>query len=345
MNIDFQALINMRNKQVVNTPYGSKDGNFPLFKTPVNEKLLVYIPTVNLHKNEDGTEYNELLHSANHSYTKGKQFGTITCISGLDENSPVAEMLGYTGHSCPACDAVNECWELVNAKVESIAREMGIDPNNDPEEKLKPSRKKFISEMALSRSAEYVTFPIVVIPHKNLKLTEESMTGMKAYFVTMSKQRYEEKVCASLGTLYNNPGHIAGRFMLWNFTYDTKGNQPTARHSAKNATFSIYTDAMALQAFEKLREPAEEIAKEFTNIKALQVLTAIEPVPYDKIVKEVDSVMSETRKLLALAGAGNEVLPSTPEKALEAFGTTTVESVANTEQNLGVSETAGHRFG
>ena len=338
MNIDYEAIIKLRQHQKVNMPYGTKDVNFPLFKTPVNEKLLVYIPTVNLVKNADGTEYNDLLYTALHSYNKGKQFGSVACISGLDADNPVSQMLGYSGHTCPACDAVNECWTLVNKKVEARAKEIGIDPNNDPNEILKPARQQFIKEMALSRATEYVTFPIVVIPHKDLSLTEESIRGMKAYYVTLSRQRYEEKVCSQLATFITNPGHIAGRFMLWDFTYDTKGAVPNARDSARLARFMILTDATALQVFEPLRSHAEELAKDFTNVKALQVLTAIEPQTYDTLTSNVNSIMQETRKLLSILDvdtSSSTVALQSPEKALESFGVQEVTPIAPTATAVG----------
>lgn len=344
IKVNLADVLKMRQNQEIDKPYGSTDSEFPLFKTPVGENLLVYIPTLNVTENPDGTTSNELLYTALHNFHSGKRFGTITCISGIDGESPIAQALGYTDHTCPACDAVSECWNLVNAKIEALAKELGIDPNEDKEGRLEPSRKKFISEMAMQRSNMYVTFPIVVIPHKNLRLTEGSIKNMQGYFVTMTKQRYEEKVCAGLTSLLDNPGHIGGRFMLWKFIYDTKGQQPNARDAAKNASFNIINDVAALTAFEPCRVKGEEIGAKFTNLKALEVLTALEPVEYTKILSDVNSVMKETRQVLATLDSsdGAVALPSSPEKALEAFGATSAGSVSTaitgaTDGNLGVS--------
>ena len=344
VKVNLAEVLKMRQSQEINKPYGSTDSKFPLFKTPVNEKLLVYIPALNVVELEDGTSTNDLLETALHNYKSGKRFGTISCISGIDSSSPIAEVLGYSGHTCPACDAVNECWSLVNAKVNALAKELGISPDNDPNERLKPSRQKFMQEMAITRADKYVTFPIVVVPHKNFRVTEESLAEMKAYFVTWTKKRYDEKVCASLTTLFNNPGHIGGRFMVWDFTYDTNGQQANARDAAKNAKFNIITDPAALQGLEAVKVKAEEIAKDFTNIKALEVLTALEPVEYSKILSDTNMVMKETRQILATIGDGTSDTPAlagSPEKALEAFNATPVSS-----ENLGVTENKAddHRF-
>ena len=264
-------------------------------------------------------------------------------------DNPVAEALGYVdengAHTCPACDALDECWALVNAKTNALARQMGIDPQNDREERLKPSRQKFMQEMAIQRSAEYVTFPIVVLPAKNNRPAEDAMDKMQGYFVTMTKQRYQEKVCAGLDALYENPGHIAGRWMTWKFIYDTKGAQPNARDAAKNAQFLIIDNSAAINALQPFVEKAEQIGAEFTNEKALEVLTALEPQSYDDIKRITDRVMKETRNTLVAMEAGSSAaaLPNSTEQALAAFGAVaeSVESAESTDGDLGV---APHRF-
>lgn len=343
-------LIAARSSQTVSKPFGSTDSKFPLFKTPVGENLLVYIPRLNVIDNGDGTETNVLLHSATHKYNTGKQFGDITCITGFPMDNPVAEALGYVGHTCPACDAISECWDLVNAKTNALAKQMGIDPQNDREERLKPSRQKFMQEMAIQRSVEQVTFPIVVLPAKNNRPTEDAMEKMQGYFVTMSKQRYQEKVCAGLDALYENPGHIAGRWMTWKFIYDTKGAQPNARDAAKNAQFLIIDNSAAINALQPYVAKAEEIGAEFTNEKALEVLTALEPQSYDEILTATNRVMKDTRNTLAAMEAGNAAaaLPNSTEQALAAFGAvaeavdSTGSEEASTSGDLGVTD---HRFG
>ena len=349
-------LIAARSKQTITKSFGSTDSNFPLFKTPVNENWLVYIPTLNLVDNGDGTFTNELLHSASHKFSTGKQYGDIPCITGFPMDSIVAEALGYTdengAHTCPACDALSECWDLVNAKVASVAKQIMVDPGNDRDEKLKPHRTKFMQEMAIQRPVEYVTFPIVMVPAKNNKPTEDAMDKMQGYFVTMAKQRYEEKVCAGLDALFDNPGHIAGRWMTWKFTYDTKGAQPNARDAAKNAQFMIITDSAAITALKPYVEKAEEIGAKFTNTVALEVLTALKPQTYEEILASTNRVMKETRNTLAAMEAGNSVavLPNSTEQALAAFGaeveTTGTNDGVSLEKNgdLGVTQVT-HRFG
>lgn len=352
-------LIAARSNQVVNKSYGSTDSKFPLLKTPVNENLIVYIPTLNLVDNGDGTFTNVLLHSASHKYNTGKQFGDIPCITGFPMDSPVAEALGYVdengAHTCPACDAISECWDLVNAKTESIGTQLGgIEPQNDRDERLKPYRQKFMQEMAIQRSAEYVTFPIVVLPTKNNRPTEDAMDKMQGYFVTMTKQRYQEKVCAGLDSLFENPGHIAGRWMNWKFTYDTKGAQPNARDAAKNAQFIIMTDSAAITALQPYVAKAEEIGAKFTNEKAMEVLTALKPMSYDEILTITNRVMKETRNTLAAMEVGSSVavLPNSTERALAAFGAEAETTAVDTTDNAtATTETAGdlgvtaHRFG
>lgn len=342
----------MRQSQVVSHTFGSTDPKFPLFKTPVNENLLVYIPALNVTKLEDGTEYNDLLKVSLHNWRIGeRQFGQIACISGIDDDDPMAQELGYSGHTCPACEAYSECWDLVNARTVAYAKELGIDPQQDKDDRLKNVRQEAMAKMALSRSSEYVTFPIVVIPHKNLRPEPDAEKKLQVYFVTMGLQRYQEKVCAGLSSLFDNPGHIAGRFMTWSYVYDTKGAQPNARDAARNASFNIIADAAGVQMLEKFKVPAEEAAKEFTNLKALEVLTTLEVKEYNALLSETNKIMKETRAVLAAQNGvnGSAALPASPEKVLESFGATAIADVATGVGDMGVtpaaSDTAEHRFG
>lgn len=344
-----EAIMAMRSQQEVKKSYGSTDPNFPLFKTPVGENLLVYIPTLNVTELPDGGEVNNLLETVVHDYHNGKQFGTIPCISGIPEDNPLAIELGYAGHSCPACEANAECWSLVDAKISAVAKELGIDPNNDPSGTIKQQRSSITAEMAIKGSQTYVTFPIVVIPHKKMMPTADAKDNLKVYFVTMVKKRYEEKVCAGLDSLIASNGHIAGRFMLWKFIYDTEGKQPNSRDAARNASFQIITDGQALSYYNPLKDACEEAAKEFTNLKALEVLPALACKSYDEIVKDVTRVMHQTRLTLAAIGNGdtasNALPSSSPENVLKSFGATPTNLGVDESETATQSETPVNRFG
>lgn len=333
-----EMLMQMRQQQHVAKSYGSTDPNFPLFTTPVGKNLLVYIPTMNVVTHEDGTEENVLLETVVHDWRAGKQFGTIPCISGIPDDNPLAIELGYSGHTCPACDATAECWELVDKKITAFANEVGIDPQNDPTDTIKNQRSKFIQEMAIKNHNTYVTFSIVVIPHEKMIPTKDAKDNLEVYFVTMTKSRYTDKVLKSLASLMSNNGHIAGRFMLWQFVYDTKGKQPNARDAARNATFNIIVDGDALKYYTPLREACEERAKEFTNLKALEVLPALACKTYSEILNETNKAMKQTRLTLTALNGGAGTAQGLPTGSpAGAFGATPASSAEQVLQSFGAT--------
>ena len=120
------------------------DPNFPVFSTPVNKDILVYIPMTNVVSTENGSEM-KLLNVHTHTYREGNYTGMLRCISGL-EGGIYSEVLGYDG-SCPACEAVKDCWSLYNRKMEAEAQKLGVDPQNDTGEVLKSVRRKILDEM------------------------------------------------------------------------------------------------------------------------------------------------------------------------------------------------------
>jgi hypothetical protein len=280
------------------------DKNFPVFATPVNSDILVYIPMTNVVTDENGPDM-KVLPSHIHDGKLGKAFTSIRCISGLSGN-PAFDSLGYDG-TCPACEATRETWELYRLKLDAEAKRIGIDPQNDPADTLKPAREKILGEMDLKGAEEYVTFPIVIIPTK-AKFTpaDDALENLEVVYVHWRKKRYSEAILAALDTMMTNPGHPAGLFWLWKFSYDTQGKQANARDSAKNAKYTAITDAAAVNLFAKFIPVAEEKAKEFTLLKAAEVVVATQFMFKEDMDAEVGKVMAKTRQLLQLSEMGTQ---------------------------------------
>lgn len=286
------------------------DPRFPVFSTPVNQDLLVYIPRTNVVATENG-ETMQMLHSFIHQGKIGKQFVFLRCISGLAGN-PVFEQLGYDG-VCPACEAMTEVWELFNLKLQAEARRMGIDPQDDPHNALKPIRDKLLQEMDLGAAEEYVTFPIVVIPTKARGIpADDWQQNLQPMFVHWRKKRYDSAITDSLQQLMTNPGHPAGRFWIWKYTYDTGGRQPNARDAARNAKYMIIQDPQMLEALKSIIPFAEEKAKGFTLLKAAEVVVANQFMYKDDMIVELNKIMARTRRLLDMARASGGAMVSLP---------------------------------
>lgn len=331
-----------QNQEVQRGTPRTTDPRFPVFSTPVNQDILVYIPRTNVVVTENGEEM-QLLHSHIHQGRIGRQFVSLRCISGLTGN-PVFDELGYDG-TCPACDATQEAWELYRIKLDAEAKRIGIDPQDDPNDTLKPAREKILSEMDIRGAEEYVTFPVVIIPTKGKMLpADDWANNLEVVFVNWRKQRYDDTIGAALESLMENPGHPAGLFWFWKFSYDTKGKQANARDSARNAKYTIIQDQNALQMYEPIRAVAEEKAKEFTLVKAAEVVVANHFLYKEDLEVEVNKVMAKTRQLLDLAKQGGAAalpqagqaqgqLPAGGGNPLANFGTAQGSAPANLGQS------------
>ena len=278
----------------------TSDPNFPVFGTPINKDILVYIPMTNVIQNENGSELS-LLTVHTHTYREGNYTGMMRCISGL-EGGIFKDVLGYDG-TCPACEAVRDCWSLYNRKLEAEAKKLGIDPQNDTGDVLKSTRRKILDEMDMKGTEEYVTFPIVVIPtvEGTIKPTPDALQNLQPQFVVWTKKRYEKNILGSLSSLFNNPGHPGGMFWIWKFSYDTDGKPANARDSAKNASYMPITDAQFLAALTPAKTALEAAAAAFTNEKASEVVLSNQYLYKEDIDEKVNKIMAKTRNLLALS--------------------------------------------
>lgn len=310
----------------------SIDPNFPVFSTPVNEDIIVYIPKVNVISTENGEEMS-VLPALIHDAKIGKQFKSIRCIHGL--TGGFYDQLGYDG-SCPSCEGMAEVWELYNAKMAAEAKRMGVDLQNDPNDTMKPIREKLLRDMDLKGAEEFVTFPICIIPTKaRFTPADNAEQEIKTVFVQWRKKRYEEKIIKGLDSLINNPGHPAGMFWFWQFTYDAKGKQHTAMDSARNARYSPINDPGFAETFNRFIPICEEQAKEFTILKAAEVVVANQFSFKEDIEAEVGKVLAKTRNQLEVIKlGGTEALaieggqPASAENALANFGVAPEQPVA-----------------
>jgi glutaredoxin len=316
----------------------STDPNFPVFSTPINRNVLIYFPMTNVVKTENGTEM-KLLHSHVHTYKDGQFIKQSRCISGL-KGGVFSEALGYDG-TCPFCEAVKDCWKLYNLKLDSKAKELGIDPQNDTADALRSIRRNLVDEMAVKGAEEYVTFPVVVIPVEEgtTNLVPDWINQISVQYVTWTYKRYEKCILGGLSAVFGNQGHPGGMFWLWKFTYNTGGKQANARDSAKNATYAPIQAPQFLEQMKQYIPTLEKAAAGFTNEKAVEVLVCNQFMYKDDIDSLVNGVMSGTRNQIYQAESINLNAPAAPQSA--GFGVNPLAGFgANQPATLGLETTA-----
>ncbi len=267
----------------------TKDDKFPVFATPVNEDILVYIPTTNVANTPEGPKY-QFLTSHLHGVLDGKFRSNVRCIHSL-----INAEAGYDG-TCPFCTAANDAKNLFFKKVEAEAKRLGIDPQNDPNGLLKSVRSTMSQEIAVTESEEYITFPAVVLPMVGNALAPDWVNRVKVCFVTWTKKRFDQNIADELVNNGSSVDKFGGTLWRWNFSYDTGGKQANARDSAKNAKYRLCPSIPELtEWFPKF----EEMAKDFTNTKAIEVITELEFFPMNEVKAKADRVIAPTRQFLS----------------------------------------------
>ena len=302
----------------------TSDPKFPVFSTPINKDILVYIPNTNVIQTENGSEM-KLMNVHTHTYREGNITGMLRCISGL-EGGVYTEVLGYDG-TCPACEAVKDCWALYNRKIDAEAKKLGIDPQNDTGDVLKSTRRKILDEMDMKGTEEYVTFPIVIIPTQEGKMvpTNDAMNNLQVQFVVWTKKRYEKNIIGALDSLMENPGHPGGMFWVWKFSYDTGGKQANARDSAKNAKYMPITDGSYLNVLNPAKAGLDKAAAQFTNEKAAEVIISNQYMYKEDLEDKVNKMLDEADAMAELNSEKPDSLEALAKKYESAETNTAVD--------------------
>lgn len=305
------------------------DINYPVFDTPVNQKVLVYIPNHTV-QNEDGVLELRKDKFAAYPVFDGRTYENVRSVEGIE----IPE-LGLD-KSCPFRGAINECWELVNLETSDIARGKGLDPNaSDINEVLKEDRKKLMNAMAVKNPEVWYTFPIVLIDceEKDGKLTtipkkdaEGKINGTPMWY-SIRERTYLDKWSVAFDSIEtedgSTPDNPAGMWAILNFTYTVKNGKHDKMGSAKALTVSF----KPMQGYEQWAEYFDQMTAEWTPELAQQVVVLDAIRSMDEMNEAVDTIMRHTRDKLAMyrlsarANASNALpVSNSADMALASFG-------------------------
>ena len=201
---------------------------------------------------------------------------------------------------------------------------------------LKGAKENLLKEMAVKNSDKYIAFPIVVLPCSDAgELLPNDPNGVKAYYVLWRKSRFEEKFSADTLDGRESP---AGTFERWSFTYDTKGQQPTAMLSAKALTVKILEKPSQL---EQLIPACEKVVDPFTALEAVDNIKALNFYTFEDVQKDADACIKSTRAILAAAQSlkGEDTPAVVGSVAAPALGTT--QDAASRIANFGQGTVMG----
>lgn len=295
------------------------DNNFPVFSAYVNKAILVYIPKTPVTVNADGVEVANPCVSYQHAIKDGNSFANIRCINGLHYDA-----LGYDGE-CPLCNAVSECNSVYSKKLSLKANQLHVDIDKDPKNPLLESiRNELNGERVVKRAEKFLTIPIVVLSEDLQANAPIDPNNFKTFFWDVREQHFNDKLMKMLSSQMPPIESPYGRFYVFNYVYDTKGQEATKMLAAKNVVYQL---ANAEQAGLTQYIPVcEELAKPFTDTKAVEVIRSVQLWYKDDLTNKVDNIMQSQRSFLAAANG-----------AVAAIGTAVPasNSVAETLNNFG----------
>ncbi|MEC2463569.1 hypothetical protein P9X10_01460 [Bacillus cereus] len=297
-----QAIENAVKTQTISTSVPRVfDDNFPIFRFEANNKHLIYIPNFYV-TDADGNK--ELLKETAyvHSVTNGRSFAQYRSTHGLKG----LEKWGISGNS-PLMAGSQECWELYNIKYKQIAEQLGIDPNDDKGEVLKPKRIDLLNARTIKDPDTRYFFPIVVF-----ETEKDPKTGLNSFdwvlhdvegvgqipkyeifWMEVSENAWTNN-WAKLSDSLKKGDCIAGKLLSLNYHFsdDPSKEKNLRRDSGKNLKINIRpSEPEDAQLFAYL----DEQAKEWTPEKAREVIIACALLTDEQQQEIVDEAMQETR--------------------------------------------------
>lgn len=302
--------------------------NFPVFETPVNRKVLIYVPN---HRTEDELGIRlRMDKGAFHQVIAQGGYHSVRCLSGI-----ILEEENYDG-TCPLCDVLPECWDLYHKQYEETAKMKGIDVNNDPEDSLKAVRQDLTKKMVVKGAEVWYTFPIVeidceegkTVPKKN---AEGQLSG-KVVWYSIREQTYKEKWEKAFEAMEEECA--AGAWFVLNFTYESKSGQHDKMGSAR--ALQVVYKPMG-ETYASWATYYDQLTEGWTPQKATETVIANFFLEMEEVQEVTDVAMQPVRDKLAMLNmvAGGIGVPqsapivgtSSPEAIASQFGAVPVESL------------------
>lgn len=309
------------------------DVNYPLFDTPINEKVLIYIPN-HVVTQEDGTVELRKDVFAAHEVRIGKAFTSVRCSGEV-----VNEALGLDG-SCPLCNAMADAWTLYNYQFAELAKSRGLDADApETKEVLKEEMKQLLNERAVRKADRWYTFPIVVVDCEEGKTVpkkdaEGKITGTPMFY-SVREATYIDKWLSAFDAIDDDDAgsdhNPAGRWAILNFTYTPKTGTHNKRDSARNLKVSFKTMSSDYNAWE---EYFNEITEEWTPEKAQEVLVRNVLRDMSEMEEAAEEIIKPTKDSIAMyemrAHQEPKATSTSADTALANFGATPVGTTPET---------------
>lgn len=260
-----QASLAKQNPRVSAFNRSNDPEHFPVFSTPKTGVYLVYVPN---HFSLDPETEQRVLQQDNvflHRVNDGSRFGTqYRCVQGI-----VSPEDGFDG-SCPLCEAAQESFDWYNKAIELREAQYGRAIKGAEDNDAKSIRQHLLEQRPVYLAEDRHVFPIVVIECDQKKYTPKVVDGNVAYKVYWYECSGNQYAKLEEALKLQEDQCPAGKLFLFDYTYDTKGKEPTARDAARNLSITLLPDSRGFtpEHFAKF----DELTQDWTPAKAIETV-------------------------------------------------------------------------
>lgn len=302
MSKNLAKLLAQSKTQEAGTSYQpTTDPNIKMFKTPVNERVVVYVPLVK-QKGQSEEEAKEVFSAVLHDYNEGQRFGRARCIHGISTGGPLeledGTVIEYNGE-CPYCEAVSKEWDVANKGIDAELALNGVTREDCNPDQLKAIKRKYYGDRKIQNAEKYVVFPVAVLPvDPSNKYAVIPDREPELSYVIWRESRFKDKLESALQSLLDGGDSIKGLYWLWDFTYDTKGKEPTAMDSARNAKYKVIEQEKIIDMLKPFGEQAEKMALEnkYIDEYAVEVIKDLKFETFDTIERKAGAMIDRANR-------------------------------------------------
>lgn len=316
----------------------AKDENLEMWKTPINDRALIYIPNFTRMDADGNPELatERAFIYAVRTASEYLQLRDTTGLSGLTE-------AGISGND-PLREVEQENWEIYNAKVDAQAKKLNIDKKS---ESLKDFRAEVLNSFSVKPSNEYYYFPIVhLVTSKDAQgyssvqvedvINKDGKPVMKPYLYRISKAQFDKMFATIVSTLPKGET-LGGR--LYQFSYITGKATSELKNPARDSGLAFTPNLMQNPLDEGTKQALDSIA-EFMTLDYLRdnvyELMLLPDAVHAEVAKDAHARIEQELNLIRI----QSVTDSTPDQAqITSGGDAGGTAVDNLMQNLGAGAT------
>ena len=291
----------------VSRPVATED-SIKLWKTPINDRALVYIPNFTRVDEAGNTVFDAERAFVYPIRTNSEylQLRDTTGLTGLNDQ-------GISGNS-PLREIEQENWEIYNAKLNAQASKLGVDPKSDS---LKDFRSSLLSNFSVKPSNEYLYFPIIHIEtskaqdgNSSVQLTDalkkDGQPVLTPYVFRISKRQFD-KLFANIASTLAVGDTLGGH--LYQFSYITGKATSDLKEPARDSGLAFVPTMMQTPLDDATKASMDAIA-DFIKVENLRnkvyELMLLPDEVHAEIAKEAHARIEDELKLVRLQATAIE---------------------------------------